>query len=147
MAQQRFCPNTDGCFTVKSRAGTEILVSLAAIMSWLVWWNFGPPCVTEAGSISNVTRKHQKLQGDRSTKPQKNREGVFTTVSQPGGMRGTICTWERMSPLVLQEIVCLNKLANSIRNSTHRGEVSMREGLKYLVEVWLCSFHQLELLF
>lgn len=103
-------------------------------------------CVTEAGSMCNVTGKHQKLQGDRSTKPQKNREGVFTTVSQPGGMRGTIWAWERMSPLVLQEIVCWDKLANSIRKSTRRGSGSMRQGFKYLVEVWFCSFPQLELL-
>lgn len=55
--------------------------------------------VTEAGSICSVTGKHQKLQGDRSTKPRKSREGVFTTVSQPGGMRGTISAWEERVPM------------------------------------------------
>lgn len=133
-------------FTLTQRGGTENLLSLAGIMSRLVWWNFITACVAEAGSMCNVTGKHQKLQGDLSTKPQKDREGVFTTVSQPGGMRGTIRAWERMSPLVLQEIVCWDKLANGIRNSTRRGSGSMGRGFKYLVEVGFCSFPQLELL-
>lgn len=52
----------------------------------------------EMASICRITRKHQKPQVDLNTKKLSG-EGIFTTVSWPGEMQGTISASGEFSSL------------------------------------------------
>lgn len=56
------------------------------------------------------------FRADLNTKKPKSGEGVFTPVSQPGGMHNNVSP-RRLRPFILEEMMCWNKLANKTRKT------------------------------